>query len=408
MDKKIKIVVIGGGFGGLYTAKKLAARIKCSPEIILIDKRNYFLFTPLLHEVASSTISEKVPVESLVALLNKRDIIWKVGTVKEVNLNSKKVVTDLFVETFDYLVVATGTGQNTYGIQGVIEHTYPMKDLEQAILIKDKLINNFEVANVTNDSSLKSKLLSIVIVGAGATGIELAGEIADFASEACNKYYSNINRADVTLTLVNPTDKLLPRNNPKLSEWVSEYLLELGWCFKFGSISKVIQEKVLFEDESSLEGGLIIWTAGVKPNMLKFDKDLQLDNSGRILVQDTLQFIGYENVFGLGDVVNTKSGLPMLAQVAVQQADLVAKNIVKLIDKKTKLSKFMFNNKGFLLSVGKWNAVGEVYGYPMKGKLVWILWHFVYFLKFISWNKKLKVAFDWLLNLFSYRDISKE
>jgi len=407
MAKLIKIVIVGGGFGGAYVAKNLAVKLKCCAEIILIDKRNYFLFTPLLHEVASATISEKVPVESLVALLNQKNISWKVGTVSKINLQTKTVETELFNESYDYLVLATGSGQNTFGIEGVEKFALPMKDLEQAIKIKEKLVENFQIANITDDLQLKKKLLTIAIVGAGATGIELAGELADFASEVSGKYFNSISRDEITLKLVNPTADLLPRNNPKLSLWVKSYLQELGWDLKVGSIAKVKQDKLFFADETSLEAGIIIWTAGVKPNLPKFDSEVALDPSGRVLVDDNLLVVNQENFFGLGDIVNTKSGLPMLAQVAVQQSEVVSNNIVKLVSKKSRLDKFSFENKGFLLSVGKWNAVGEVYGYPIKGKIVWILWHLVYFFKFISWNKKLKVAFDWLLNLFSYRDLSK-
>jgi NADH dehydrogenase len=403
---KKRILILGGGFAGIYLARRLAKKLsRAKFEIVLVDKRNYFLFTPLLHEVASATISDKVLVESIAKLLKFKNVEWKVGTVSKVNLANKNVLVDGQEIKFDFLAIALGSTVQTYGVKGVEEFALSLKDLADAIQLKNRLISNFEQAELLPIGSRKRKmLLSISIIGAGPTGIELAGEISDFVDEVAGTYFKSITKNEVVLNLINATEKLLPRNNPKLGEWCKNYLLESG--YKIYSSKKVTEIElgvIKFDDNTNLKSELIVWTAGVKPNSLDIDKAAEKDDGNRFIVDSYLRLKGQRNVFALGDIA---SGYPMLAQVAVQQAEMVARNFELIAQNKNPKFKFKFVNKGFLVSVGKWKAVGEVLGVPIRGPHVWILWHMVYFMEFISIPKKIKVLLDWILNVFVKRDIS--
>jgi NADH dehydrogenase len=401
--KKKKIVVLGGGFAGIYTARNLARSLKNKAEIIVIDKRNYFLFTPLLHEVATATIDDKVAVESIASLVSKEKLIWKVGKVQKVFTKKKIVKLDNFSQEYDYLVVSIGTTVNTYGIEGVEENAYRLKNLADAINLKHALIEKFQLAAISDSVKEKKKLLTFTIVGAGPTGIELAGEISDLARDIAKNYFHTIDFEDVTLNIINSSEAILPHHNPKLGKWVEQYLIDNNWKLIANCrVSKVGKESIEFNDGSKMFSGLTIWTAGVKPNVIDFDVKLDLEN-GRIPVSDSLAVKGLRNVYALGDIA---AHSPMLAQVAVQQASVVAANIYRKISQKKGSKKFKFNNKGFLVSVGKWKAVGEIYGFAVRGWWVWILWHGIYFFKFISHSKRIKVLLDWSLNVFRSRDIS--
>lgn len=403
---KKKILILGGGFGGVYVAKGLSKRINLKKfDITLVDERNYFLFTPLLHEAATATISDKIPVESIATLVSKKNVTWLVDKILKINFESKNVELKRTILNYDYLVIAMGATVQTYGVLGVEEFACTLKNLADAIKIKNKLIANFQKAVLPNTSlTLRKKLLTITIVGAGPTGIELAGEISDFVDDVVKCYFKNIKKEDVTLNIVNSTDTLLPLNHPKLAKWSCDYLKKAGFNLLFSRQVKSIEfEKVNFVSGKSIISGLIVWTAGVKPNIFETDVELEFDKQNRIIVNDYLLVKKQKNVMALGDIA---SGSPMLAQVAVQQADVLVDNLIQLINNKKPKIKFRFLNKGFLMSVGKWQGVGEIFRFPIKGPLVWILWHLVYFTKFISWNKRLKILIDWFLTFLVHRDIS--
>lgn len=403
---KKKILILGGGFGGVYAAKALSKRISSKKyEITLVDERNYFLFTPLLHEAATATISDKIPVESIATLVSQKNVSWLVDKVIKINFKSKNVELKHTILSYDYLVIAMGATVQTYGVLGVEEFACTLKNLADAMKIKNKLIANFQKAVLPDTlEAVKKKLLTITIVGAGPTGIELAGEIADFVDEVVKCYFKNIKKEDVTLNIVNSSDILLPSNHPKLAEWSCEYLKKAGFNLLFNRQVKSIEfEKVNFVSGKSLKSGLIVWTAGVKPNSFESDVELEFDKQGRIIIDDYLLVKNQKNVLALGDIA---SGSPMLAQVAVQQADVIVNNLIRLLSNKKPNIKFRFLNKGFLMSVGKWQGVGEIFRFPIRGPFVWILWHLVYFTKFISWNKRLKILIDWFLTFLVYRDIS--
>lgn len=408
----IKIVVLGGGFAGIYTIKNLLKKFSEEEiDVTLIDRRNYFLFTPLLHEVATATIDDKIAVESIQSLISAKNCRLKVGNVKQINFEQKSVKTEFFTEEYDYLVVAMGSTVQTYGLEGVDEFAFTLKSLKDAIELKHKLIHNFQKASVMPKGELRSEMLTVCVVGAGPTGVELAGEISDFVDDVCKDYFETIDRSEVSLNIVNSRSKFLESNHPKLGKWTEEYLKKMGWNILLNHrVSKLEKHKVFFvnSETESLNAGIIVWAAGVKPNSFESDVEIEYDKGGRILVENSLQVKNMSNVFALGDIA---SHSVMLAQVAVQQASVVADNLESIIktkksESKLKLKEFKFNDKGFLMSIGKWNAVGEVYGVPIRGWWVWIFWHAVYFMKFISIPKKIKVLLDWMLHVFRSRDIS--
>jgi NADH:ubiquinone reductase (H+-translocating) len=412
-----KVVIVGAGFGGLNTylrAKKLFKDQKV--QITLINKNNYFLFSPLLHEVATGGLGHHNVVEAVRELIaNPED--FQQAEVTEIDLKKQLVKTkaDLVEKDFeyDYLVLASGAETNFYGIPGAQKYSMVLKDLRDAILIRNKLISVFEKAVMMEGAAERRRAMSFAVVGGGATGVEMAAEMADLFDEMVNRYYAGqIKRAEISLNLVNRSEEILTMFEPKLSGRAHEVLKRRG--------VNILNNKVVVKvDESGLhleDGGLvkaenIVWAAGVKPLIPEIKGTMEKDEGGRIKVDEKLRMKGFENVFVLGDAASFAGGfegraLPMLAQIAVAQAKVVAKNLYAT-HTNTELQKFKFHSRGMLLSLGRGQALADFGFISLSGPVAWFIWRTVYFFNFASWGKRVKIGVDWFVTLFAPRDITK-
>ena len=398
---KKRIVIIGGGFGGVYTAKHLARHASRNLEIILISERNYFLFTPLLHEVATGSLSPTSVTEPLREIFRKGGVKIKIGRVSEINKDDGFVILDAEQIKFDYLVIATGAKMNDFGLPGVLENTIGLKSLEDAIEIRKKVIEIYE-RELTEALNRKEKLLNLVIIGGGPTGVELAAELDDFVSEIENDYKkSKRSSLRTKIYLINSADELLVQFPKSLRDEARRVLEKkrIGILNNF-YVSKVEKGKIFNREDEEIRADLIVWTAGVMPNT---------KNGQRVLTNEKLQVLGYENIFAMGDMGNISkltNPLPMLAQVAVAEAPVVANNILALINKKP-LRDFNYQSKGLLVSLGKFKAVGQISGITVTGFLAWFIWRTIYLFKFNSWKKRFRIMFEWTISLFSPRDITQ-
>jgi NADH:ubiquinone reductase (H+-translocating) len=414
MTDKIKILIIGNGFGGVYTLKHLHKIFHDDPkvELALIGNKNNFLFTPLLHEVATGGINPEniiEPIRNIIGCCLKN---FYLGTANFIDLNTKTVISGENIIPYDYLVLSPGSTTNFYGIKGAEEYSLTLKSTEDAIKIKNQSITMMEKASHEKDEILRKKMLKFIIIGGGPTGVELAGELQEFIKENLPNQYGKKLTKDASIIIINRGDELINQFHHKLRKKSLKYLHKKGIKVLLNTaVKEVTQDSVILENGEKIEGDNIIWVAGTKPRELKFNQELEKFTDGRLLTNKYLQIKNHSNIFALGDIAtlvndNYPKGLPALAQVAEKQAKIVAENIYLSVNNK-KLKEFNYHHSGDLLSLGKFMAIGEISNFTFSGVFAWWLWRTVYLSKLLSWRKKLEVALDWTINLFTSRDTSK-
>jgi len=405
------VVILGGGFGGTYTFKHLHKHFHKDKavELKLVSDRNYFLFTPLLHEAATGGVLPHQVVEPLRKVLSCCLNDFYLARAKRVNTKRQTVYTSRGAIKYDFLVIALGSQPNFRRTRGAGQNAFTLKSLEDAQKLKRHFIRTFEEADKTKDKSARRRLLSFVIVGGGPTGVEIAAEMSEFFRRTMR--LRHVHADAVNIFLVQRQKELLPQFSRFIREVSRANLDKLDVkVFLGASVVSISGNKVKLDNGEQLESSTAIWVGGVKPVGLRFDRSLAMAKSGKIVVNKYLQVEGHRNIFALGDVasfVDGKSGeeAPALAQVAVRQAPVVAENIKQLI-KGGRLGQYQYKNQGYLLSLGKWMGVGEIFGFSVKGWWVWWIYRTVYLSKLLSWQKRVYVALDWTVNLFSPRDTS--
>lgn len=413
MSKKIKIVVVGTGFGGTYTVKNMRHFLSKNKdvEVSIVGPQNYFLFTPLLHEVATGAINSLNIVEPIRKVLAGAISNFYLGKVEKINTNQQTIRVAGNDISYDYLVLAPGSETNYYNIPGAKENSLTLKSIEDAAKIKKKVVCQVEKASHVDDRELRKKMLTFVIVGAGPTGVELAAELQELLRESFPKYYEQELINDTSVILVQRGPEILPSFLPTTRKKVLEFLTEKKIKVSLNSEAKEVGiDYINLSSGEKIPTENIIWVAGVRPTELNFDvSDIEKTPDDRIVVNHYLQLEKHPNIFVLGDNSAFKQNdknLPALAQVAEKEAKNVAKNISLLIQNK-ELKPFSYKHRGSMVSVGQWMAVGEIASFTFSGHITWWLWRTLYLSKLISTRKKINVAIDWTINLFSPRDISE-
>lgn len=424
-----RIVIVGGGFGGVYTARHLKPIVeKGIAEVTIINRDNYFLFTPLLHEVATGALSSHSVVEPIREILRGSNVHFVQAEVKGIDADKKLVKTSSGPIAYDYLVVSSGATTNYYGVPGAEKYSLTLKDLSDAINIRTALIKACEKAAMTTDIEERRRLLSVLIVGGGATGVELAAELIEFMRDTLCSYYHHacFDSGDMTVTLVASSPDLLPVFPQEMRAIALEELKKRGVDVRLGvnvievanhevrtgkpaviapaapgsPVPHITQTAVI---ESVILAQTIIWVAGVAATQWDIP-GAERERGNRIKIDELLRVVGRPEIFALGDASGT---YPMLAQVASQQAKIVARNITAVIESKPEHMKpFSFKQKGLLASLGKWYAVGSIHGVTLKGPFMWWLWRTIYLFNFHSWRKRFRIAAEWTVDLFYPRDIS--
>lgn len=413
---KKKVVILGCGFGGMYAAKELLGAVKRGEiELAIINKTNYFLFTPLLHEVATGGLTAGSVSESIRNIFAGYDVQIYEGDAEVIDPTTKSVSIAGRTIPYDYLVVTTGAKTNYYNTPGAAEHALELKDLDDALRIKSRIIERFEQAALATDSDEKRALLSFIIVGGGATGVELAGELIQFCSLLAKRFFnhSQISKKDITIALLTAGTEILTQFEPKLRSVAAAQLEQSGIAIRYNmQVTEVTPEGIRTKDGTAFTARTVFWVAGVKPNLPVFASGdvVPISPTGRIQTDEYMRVAGHAGVFAFGDAASKKDSngkeLPMLAQVASRQAPIVARNILALIHGK-ELTSYEWKSKGSLISLGQWFAVGEIYSMGIAGTFAWWMWRTVYLFKFPTWRKRLSIATEWTANIFFARDITK-
>lgn len=413
---KRRVVIIGGGFGGAFTAKYLRRFASRDWEIELINSTNYFVFQPLLPEVASGTISAPDAVTPLRHMLpgvkvRMADVIGVSHEKREVSLlqGSRRVPQ---VVKYDDLVVAIGQKTNLARNPGFQEHSLCMRDLADAHELRNHVIQCLEHADITEDAKLKGRLLTFVVAGGGFSGVETIGELVEMIHRTL-KFYPNVKPDDIRTVLVQRGERILPELPPHLGEYARRKLGARGIEILLGaSIESATATAVYLDDGSCIETQTLVTTVGNGPRPIAETLGIELEH-GKIPVDENLRVSGCDNVWCLGDAALIPLGrgdgqqlsyAPPTAQFAVREARCVAKNIVAMQGEGSLIA-FSFRPKGSLASIGNYRAVAEVFGIRLSGLFAWLLWRGLYIGMLPGFSTRLRVALNWLFDYFLPRSI---
>jgi NADH:ubiquinone reductase (H+-translocating) len=404
------VVIVGGGFGGIYAARGLLRYFKNNNNICitLINPTNYFLFIPMLHEVATGTLCGHSLAEPIRELLHGKNFTFLKDTVTSVDLMKKHVRITKKSLPYDYLVLATGSEINYFGVPGAEKHTLKLKSMNDAIHLKNHLIESIEHSFSSTNAKEKKKFASVAIVGAGATGIEVAVEVREFVNQILDS--NKRNKTDAQVFLIQSGDRVLPQF-PTLQKNAREALDNSCVTVLCGSpVIQVMKDKVMMKNGKTIAAHTILWTAGIKPHTVK-TVPKATDEKGRFIVNSMLQLGKYPDVFVIGDCASytqpsDKQPLPALAQVATEQGKHVARNIYHHL-KKQQLEPFYYKLRGVMMSLGKRKGIGIVKGVKIQGFIAWFFMRTVYLFKILGARNRMKTAWAWTLDLFMKRDTSQ-
>jgi NADH dehydrogenase len=405
---KPRIVILGGGFAGIYAAAELEKRARGDYEIVLVNKENHFVFQPLLPEVISGTIGLVDVVSPIRRLLPKTEL--HVREVESVDLVAKTVTTSTgfhahpHVLPFDHLVVAMGTVTDFRGLRGLPEHAFPFKTLSDALALRNHLIRALEEAAIeTHDVALRQRLLTFVVAGGGFSGVEVVAELNDFVREVA-RHYRGIDAKEIRVVLVHSQDRILPEMSEKLARFAENILRKRGVEILLNTrLSAATGEAATLAGGAIIETKTIVSTVPSSPHPLIESLAIAKTKNGRIEVDATLRAREHENIWALGDcaMVPAPDGgfAPPTAQHATRQAETVAANIVAKLRGGAPVT-FAFKGLGKMGSLGRKSAVAEVFGVPVSGFFAWFLWRTIYLMKMPGWGRRIKVAVSWTLDLF--------
>ena len=405
-----RIVVLGGGFGGVYTALHLERLLGGSAEITLVSRENFFLFTPMLHEVAASDIDITHLVSPLRALLRRAHVF--LGDVESIDVVGRTVAVrhgeerHLHNLPYDHVVIALGATTNFYGLPGLEAHALTMKTLGDAIHLRNRVIAALEEAD-SECTAGGDGMLTFVVAGGGFAGVETIAGLNDFVREGL-KLYPRVTADRVRMVLVHSGQVILPELGEELGRYAQKTLAASGVDILIGArVAEVGEQGVRLADGRVIPSRLVVWTAGTSPHPLIHDLPCQLDH-GRIVVDDTLAVPGWPGIWAVGDcavVPDRRTGKPYppTAQHAIREARTAARNIVATLRGKP-LASIKFRTIGQLAAIGRRTGVARIFGVNFSGFFAWWLWRTIYLGKLPRFEKKVRVAIDWTLDLLFSKD----
>jgi NADH dehydrogenase len=413
--RKKQIVILGGGFGGVYAAIHLEKLLKreSAIEICLVSRDNFFLFTPMLHEIAASDLEITNIVNPLRKLLRKVKVL--VGDVSEIDLPNKQVLISRSYRNhsqqldYDHLVIALGSITNFYDLPGLAELAISMKSLRDAIQLRAQILRYLEEANSEDDPAERRSSLTFVVAGGGFAGVETVAALNDFVREAL-PFYPNLSEDMLRVMLVHSGPAILPELGESLGQYTEKVLARRGVEIRLRTrVKSVTESKVFLADGVSLPSRTLVWTAGTVPSpvisWLPCAKE-----QGRLLVNQFLQLPDWPNVWAVGDcafvpdVRNPGKSHPPTAQHAIREGKVVAHNVAAVLSGNP-LRSFSFRTIGRLASIGRRMGVAQVVGLNFSGFFAWWMWRTVYLSKLPGLDKKVRVAFDWTLDLLFPKDV---
>ncbi len=398
-----KVVIIGGGFGGLTAAKALK---NANVEITLIDKTNHHLFQPLLYQVATAALSPGDIAAPIRGVLHKqKNVTVIMREVTAIDVENKKIfMVDVSIE-YDYLIVAIGSRHSYFGKNNWETFAPGLKTLNDAITIRDRILLSFEKAEICSDGNEIEKYTTFVVVGGGPTGVEIAGAIAEISKRTLRKEFRNIDPAKTKIILVEAQDRILSIYDPALSQKAKRSLEKLGVEVRLNTKVENIDESGVKLNSDFIETSNVIWAAGNEiPRLIK-SLNTRFDRAGRVMVEKDCSIEGHPEIFVIGDaalMLHENKPLPGIAPVAIQQGKYIAKLILRNIQPSER-KPFKYFDKGNLATIGRAKAIMQIGKIKVSGFIAWFAWVFIHILYLIGFRNRYKVLAEWMWYYITYR-----
>lgn len=410
-NQKKRVVIVGGGLGGLRLAEDLYGS---GMQVVLIDKNNFHQFPPLIYQIASAGIDPSSISFPFRQIFRKRkDFYFRMAEARMVDTEKKILQTSIGKIDYDYLVLAAGATTNFFGNKNIEEWAIPMKTVPEAMGLRNALLSNFERALTCATEEERQELLNVVIVGGGATGVEIAGALAEMRRYVIPYDYPDMDSSLMHIYLIEAGDRLLAGLSQESSQKAYEFLKSMGVDIQFGKmVTDYRDHKVVMKDGTEIPTRTFLWVSGIRANAMPGIDESHLGRGFRFKVDEYNRIPGVENVFAIGDQclqtsdASYPNGHPQVAQVAIQQAKNLAKNL-KLIDQgadSSALTAFHYKNLGSMATIGRNKAVVEIGKFRSQGFFAWVLWLVVHLRSILGVKNKMMVLLNWLWKYVSYND----
>jgi NADH dehydrogenase len=397
------VVVVGAGFGGITLVRRLHRE---ALRIILVDQHNFHLFTPLLYEVGSALLDPSEIAYPTRAILRRfRNVEFRMAHIDALDLAGRRLQTAEGTIAYDYLVIAAGSVTNFFGNAELATQAFGLKNLEDALALRNRVLSQFEQAAWTHDESVRRKLLSFVVVGGGPTGVEFAGALSELINLVLRKDFRELDIRQAQITLVEGAGSVLAGYHSSLQAAAARTLERKGIRLIFHAmVAGLRDDRVLLQDGRALEAGTVIWTAGVRGGAVGPQLGVTLGKGGRVPVEGTLQLPGHPEVFVIGDLAEVHQDgalLPQVIPVAMQEAQCVAANLRAVI-RGEPLQTFHYRDPGSMATIGRNAGVVQLHGLRFSGFIGWVMWLVFHLLQVISVRNRLIVLINWAKDYFFY------
>lgn len=396
-------MIVGAGFGGLRLARALR---RAPVRVVMLDRHNYHLFQPLLYQVATAGLEPEQIARPVRAILGRQaNFDFRMVEVTGLDVAERRVQTHAGPVAYDYLVLAIGGATNFYGRRGVRRHGFELKDIPDALALRNHVLRCFEEAILETDPDRRRALLTFAVVGGGPTGVETAGALSELIRLVLARDYPRLNLNDTRVLLLEAADRLLASMSPPLSTAAATTLWRKHVEVRFGaSVDDYDGVQLRLQSGEIIPAGTLVWAAGVKAAPLAEQIGLDTGPQGRLRVTPTLQVQGHSEIFVIGDAAHVDAPgapLPMVAPVAMQMADTAATNIRRLMAGAA-LETFRFRNPGTLATIGRNAAVAQIGPFAFKGFVAWLVWLAIHLVRIIGFRNKLAVLLNWAWDYFFY------
>ena len=397
-----RVLVVGAGFGGLTLVRALR---RAPVDVTLLDQHNYHLFTPLLYQVASALLDPSEIAHPVRAIIRgQRNASFRLGRLTALDLDERRAQTTSGTVEYDRLVLATGSVTNDFGIAGVAQHAFGLKNLGEALALRNHVLSAFERAAVTGDPGERHRLETIAVAGAGPTGVELSGAFHELISLVLRRDFRDSSLRSIDVELLEAAPQLLQSFAPSLQRAAARTLQRKGVELRLSTgVRAISPDGVVLTDGSTVPAATVIWTAGVSASPSAALLGVELVRGGRVPVDAWMRAGGRDDVFAIGDVAAVQGGEgphPMLAPVAMQQAHHVARQIVAAVEGGPAVPPFRYRDKGTMATIGRNAAIAQIGPVRLHGFPGWLMWLFVHLVQIIGFRNRVVVLINWAWDYF--------
>jgi len=405
LSEKKRVVIVGCGFAGLKLARKLK---NSGYQVVIIDKHNYHQFQPLFYQVATAGLEPSAISFPLRKIFHHfKDFSIRIAEVKHIDTDKQQLWTTLGIVRYDYLVLTQGASNHFFGMKRMESLSKPMKSVTEAMALRNALLQNFEDSLAVQTDEEREGFLNLVVVGGGPTGMEVSGALADMRRYVLWKDFPELGRDKINIYLIEGTNRLLSSLSERASEKAKGFLERLGVKVVLNTFVKDYDGKVVeTSDGKKIRSNLVIWTAGIRGNKIEGIREGVFSKDDRILVDRFNRIKGYTNIFALGDVALMEeprfpAGHPQVAPVAIQQANLLADNLKKMLNGK-ELSAFSYHDQGTMATIGRNLAIVELPYARFYGTFAWFVWMFIHLMSIVGTKNRFLILFNWFWNYLTY------